>query len=103
MPDHSSQVFPRQATQPIEQATITLFGCSMRAVCLADGKIAAVFTDLCEALDLDRAGQIKRIRADEILTEQVLFCLVRLDNGQAQPMDVLTAWAIPTWLHGVQL
>lgn len=87
---------------PVEQSAVTLFGRTVRAVRLEDGRIAAVFTDLCQALELERAPQARRVRTDEVLGEQMLFAQVEAE-GDAQPMDVLTAWAIPTWLQGIQL
>lgn len=91
-----------QALVPAEQASITFYGQTIRSVRLADGRIAAVFSDLCDALALDRASQARRVRSDEVLADQLLFAQVATDMG-TQPMDVLTAWAIPTWLTGIQL
>jgi hypothetical protein len=90
------------ALVPVEQAEVTIFERVVRAVRLPDGRIAAVFTDLCRALNLERAPQARRVREDDVLGDQLLFAQVEADGG-AQPMDVLTAWAIPTWLQGVQV
>lgn len=94
---------PEMAITPLEQAAIRLYDRPIRAVRLPDGRIVAVMTDLCSALGLNRSGQVQRIRSDDLLRDQLLFCLVDTGDDQQQPMDVLTAWAIPTWLHGIQL
>lgn len=101
--DEQGSAGQAMAVTPFEQAVIRLYDSPIRAVRLPDGRIAAVMTDLCSALGLNRSGQVQRIRADDLLREQMLFCLVDSGDGQQQPMDVLTAWAIPTWLHGIQL
>src|SRR5260370_392315 len=89
------------ALVPAEQSAVVIFGREVRAVRLSDGRIAAVFTDLCAALDLERAPQARRIRSDEVLSEQLLFAEGQTD-AWAHPMDVLTAWAVPSWLQGMQ-
>jgi hypothetical protein len=92
----------RDVFAPLEQATAALFGHAVLAVRLPDGRIAAVFTDLCSALDLDRASQARRVRTDEVLRDQFVTAEVTYED-LPQPSDVLTAWAIPTWLTGIQL
>ena len=92
----------QQPLIPIEQDTVLLFDRPVVAIRLPDGRIAAVFTDLCAALDLERAPQARRVRADDVIADQLLFVQIQTDDG-LQPMDVLTAWAIPTWLQGIQL
>jgi hypothetical protein len=92
----------REVLVPLEQATVMLFGHPVLAVRLPDGRIAAVFTDLCSALDLDRASQARRVRTDEVLSDQFVMAEVTHED-LPQPSDVLTAWAIPTWLTGIQL
>jgi hypothetical protein len=72
------------------------------AVRLADGRIAAAFNDLCNAVQLTKHGQQERILGDEVLSEQFIPAELLTDGGK-QTGYVLTAWAIPTWLQGVQL
>ncbi|WIG59595.1 MAG: hypothetical protein OJF49_002342 [Ktedonobacterales bacterium] len=92
-----------QVVQPLASDVVTFYGHDIRAVRLPDGSIAAVLTDLCTALDLDRASQARRIRTDDVLADHLLFALVA-DNltGETQAMDVLAAWGIPLWLTGVR-
>ncbi|HEX9413750.1 MAG TPA: phage antirepressor N-terminal domain-containing protein [Ktedonobacterales bacterium] len=97
MPDE-----PGQAIVPVEQDTVTFYDRQIIAVRLPDGRIAAALRPMCEALQLDRAGQLRRIREDEAIADQLVS--VRVDTeGGAQLMEMLTAWAIPTWLTGIKL
>jgi hypothetical protein len=92
----------QSALVPVEQQVVSLFGREIIAVRLPDGRIAAVVNSMCEALGLARTGQHERIREDEILAEQLLP--VRIDTaGGPQVTNALTAWAIPSWLHGVRV
>jgi hypothetical protein len=100
MPDEH---LPTQALVPVDQDTVTLFAQPITAVRLPDGQIAAVFTDLCRALGLERAPQARRVRADDTIGDQLLFAMVHVPDGTTQPMDVLTAWAVPMWLQGLQV
>jgi antirepressor protein len=91
-----------QALIPIEQAAVSFYGRDIIAVRLADGRIAAALRTMCDALQLDRPGQLRRIREDEVLADQLVPVRVETDGG-SQVMEMLTAWAIPTWLTGIQL
>jgi hypothetical protein len=93
---------PRAIIKPVEQDTVSLFGRPVVAVRLPDGRVAAVFTDLCRALGLDRASQARRVRTDDVIGDELLLAEVTVDEV-AQPADVLTAWAVPVWLQGIQL
>src|SRR5260221_7113709 len=97
MPDE-----PEQAIIPAEQDTVTFYDRQIIAVRLPDGRIAAALRTMCEALQLDRPGQLRRIREDETLADQLVPVRVQTESGM-QPMEMLTAWAIPTWLTGIQL
>jgi hypothetical protein len=92
----------REVLIPLEQAAVPFYGRTIIAVRLPDGRVAAVLSVLCEVIGLAPAPQGRRIRADEVLTEQLLFAQVQTDGGP-QAMDVLTAWAIPAWLQGIKL
>ena len=97
MPDE-----PEQALVPVEQDTVTFYDRQIIAVRLPDGRIAAALRPMCEALQLDRASQFRRIREDETLADQLVPVRVETEGG-SQLMDMLTAWAIPTWLTGISL
>src|SRR5690348_3028205 len=92
----------REAMIPADPALVAFYGREIVAVRLADGRIAAVFSALCDAIQLERKSQTDRIREDEILNEQLLLAQIETPGGP-QAVNVLTAWAIPTWLQGVRL
>jgi hypothetical protein len=92
----------REVFLPAEQAQVSFYARPIRAVRLPDGRIAAVFSDLCEAIGLTRPSQARRIQADETLAEHLVLARVETDGGP-QSLDVLTAWAIPAWLQGIHL
>ncbi|HLY30208.1 MAG TPA: hypothetical protein VKQ36_04220 [Ktedonobacterales bacterium] len=89
--------------RPIEQDTVTLFGHPVRAVRLPDGRVAASFNDMTQALGLQRAAQVRRVRQDDTIGDQLLPTVLREANGSELPSEVLTAWAIPMWLTGIQV
>ncbi len=93
---------PREVAIPVEQVIVRFYDRDILAVRLPDGRIAAVLSTLCDALQLNRPGQLQRIRNDDLLTDQLVLAQVQTAGGP-QPMDVLTAWAIPTWLTGIKL
>jgi antirepressor protein len=97
MPDEQEQ-----AIIPVEQDTVPFYGRQIIAVRLPDGRIAASLRNMCDALQLDRPSQMRRIRDDDILADQLVPVRVETDGG-AQTVEMLTAWAIPTWLTGIQL
>lgn len=92
----------REALVPVEQAHVPFYDRAIIAVRLPDGRIAAVLSILCDVIGLAPAPQARRIRADEVLSEQLMLAQVQTGGGP-QAMDVLTAWAIPTWLQGIKL
>lgn len=93
---------PRTVLEPVEQDTVGFYGHPIIAVRLPDGRIAAGLTSLCQALQLAPGPQARRIREDDVLAEQLIPVRVDTDGGP-QAMEMLTAWAIPTWLTGIQL
>jgi hypothetical protein len=71
-------------------------------VLLPDGRAAAALHSFCEALQLDRPGQVKRIRRNPFLSKQLLQVPV-ITKGGWQQMDVIIVWAVPTWIGGLHL
>jgi hypothetical protein len=92
----------RVAIIPTEQAIISFYGHPVIAVKLPDGRIGAVLRTMCEALQMDRYSQVRRIRDDETIVDSLVLVQVETSGGP-QATDVLTAWAIPYWLGGIQL
>ena len=91
-----------QAIIPVEQDTVPFCDRQTIAARLPDGRIAASLRNMCDALQLERQGQVRRIRDDDALADQLVPVRVETDGG-AQTMEMLTAWAIPIWLIGIQL
>jgi hypothetical protein len=87
---------------PIRQEVVRLFDRLIVAVSLPDGRIAATLASLCDALGLTQPSQSRRIRADDVLRDELVEVLVQTGGG-TQTMPVLTAWAIPLWLTGIQV
>jgi len=85
---------------PIEQALVPFYAWVILAVRLPDGRIAASLTSLCRLLNLSQRGQIQSIRRDPVLANQLLRVVLQTPGGP-QTIDVLTAWAIPLWLTGL--
>ena len=86
---------------PVEQALVSFHNEEILAVRLSDGRIAASLRSLCNMLKLARHGQMERIRADAVLSKELLLVIIKTPGGQ-QTAEVLTAKAIPTWLTGLQ-
>lgn len=91
----------QSALKPVRQDTIRLFNADVLAVQLEDGRIGATLLSVCQALDLFPRGQTRKIIDDEVLSQELLLVAVETAGG-VQHMDVLTAWAIPLWLTGIQ-
>ena len=92
----------RQALVPEEQALVPFYDEEILSVRLPDGRVAASHNALCKMAGLSPHGQLQRIRRDEVLSEQLLLVIVETPRGFKQ-INVLTAWAIPTWLTGLNL
>lgn len=46
--------------------------------------------------------QLRRVRGDDTLSDQLITALVDIDGTGERPTNVLTAWAISLWLTGIQ-
>jgi hypothetical protein len=88
--------------QPTRQEVVPLFDSFVVAVSLPDGRIGATLTSLCDALGLTQPSQSRRIRADEVLSHELVSVGIQTSNG-VQTLAVLTAWAIPLWLTGIHV
>lgn len=89
-----------KALVPIQQGLVPFHGYNVLSVHLPDDHIAASHTALCRMLDLNRVGQIQRIRRDEELSEQLVLARVETTRGP-RPMEVLMVEAIPRWVLGI--
>lgn len=72
------------------------------AVRLPDRFIAATPHSFCDALQLDRTAQLRRIRRNEFLARHLRSVPIRTKGG-VQIMDVLIIKALPRWLSTLQI
>ena len=72
---------PQASITPAQIDTITFYGHKITAVRLEDGRVGAVFTDLCAAIGLDRASQVRRIRQDDTIADQLVTVQVDLRDA----------------------
>jgi hypothetical protein len=79
MPDE-----PEHGIIPAEQDTVTFYDRHIIAVRLSGGRIAAALRTMCEALHLDRPSQLRRIREDETLTDQLILVRVQTESGSSR-------------------
>src|SRR5690348_9575990 len=87
---------------PIMQVLISFAGHTFLAVQLPDGRIAVVFYHFCEALNVSRTSQLRRIQANPTLAKN--FLLVRIQTpGGPQDVNVLVVSVLTLWLGGFDL
>lgn len=67
---------------------------------MPDGHRGAALRSLCAWLDVDKSGQVARIRRNPALSAALVLMVVDTPGGP-QPTDVLQAWAIPVWASGL--
>jgi hypothetical protein len=87
---------------PVEQDLVPFEQTTLLAVRLPDDRVAALFSLLCESLQLDRAGQVRRIKADPAIADCLILARIETPGGP-QNLNVLIAGAIPKWLSGIRL
>ena len=76
-----------QAILPVEQDTVPFYDRQIIAARLPDGRIAASLRNMCDALQLERQGQVRRIRDDDTLADQLVPVRVETDGGGADRGD----------------
>ena len=89
-----------KALVPIQQALVPFHGYNVLSVVLQDDHVATSHNALCGMFNLDRRGQMERIRRDKELSEQLLLARVETTGGPQQ-MEVLLVEAIPYWTLGI--
>jgi hypothetical protein len=87
---------------PLTPAFVMCCQQSIMAVRLPDGFIAATPHSFCDALQLDRTAQLRRIRRNEFLARHLRSVPIRTKGG-VQIMDVLIIKALPRWLSTLQI
>jgi hypothetical protein len=74
----------------------------IEAVLLADGSKGATMKSLCLHLDIATHGQTKRIKQDQTLAPALVLVSMRTAAG-SRLLDVLSSYAIPRWLAGLNI
>ena len=74
----------------------------IEAVLLADGSKGVSVKSLCLSLDLSTQGQVRRIRRDETLAPALVLVCMKTSAG-SRLLDVLSSYAIPRWLSGLNV
>ena len=87
---------------PLNPAIVMCCEQPIMAVRLSDGYIAATPHSFCDALQLDRTAQIRRIRRNRFLAKHLRSVPIRTRGG-VQEMDVLIIEALPRWLSTLQV
>jgi hypothetical protein len=89
---------------PIKQETILFYGKPLIGVILPDERPGVVLRSLCENLQLDRAGQIRRIRRTEAIADDLVSNVrIEYQDGPAQHAHVLVLHAVAYWLATVDV
>jgi len=93
-----------QAIMPVsavEQVSVLFYGRPIVAARLPGGQIVVSVRAMCDALQLDRSSQVRRIREDQALAAQLVP--VRIDTpGGAHVAEMLSLDAISHWMAGIQ-
>ena len=87
---------------PLTPAIVISSQQSIMTARLPDKRIIATMQSLCDAVQVDRASQVRRIRSHLLLSKQLLLVPIATSGGWQQ-MDVLVSWAIPIWLSNIHL
>ena len=85
----------------VVQKTVVFYGDDLIAIRAADGQIYVSFRHLCNALGLDRASQVQRVKRHEILAEGYEGGAMMASPGGSQRAGVLRVDLVPLWLSGV--
>jgi P22_AR N-terminal domain len=85
---------------PLEQQTLTFYGKPLVVVRLPDGRPAVVLSFICNNLQIEANGQVRRIRRTEAISDDLVNVRVETDGGP-QRMSALILRAVPFWLAGI--
>jgi hypothetical protein len=89
---------------PVEQKEVVFYDDQLIAVRGDDGHVYVAIGQMCDALGLDRASQVRRIRGDDILGDGYRGSVnLTYPGGGTQPSGVLRVDLLPLWLTGVRI
>lgn len=90
----------------VEQREVTFYGDELVAVRSADGDVYVAVRQMCDALGLDRRGQVRRIKRQPILEEGYTGGVITSPPGEKggggpQQAGLLRVDLVPLWLAGI--
>jgi antirepressor protein len=86
-----------------DRRTVEMLGDTLQATRVEDGTIYLPVRALCESLGLDRAAQVRRIKRDEAMQDDLHEIAVDTESGGIQKMQFLRLETVPYWLSGVSV
>jgi hypothetical protein len=89
-----------QVLEPVEQESIVFHGQTIIAVRLADGRIAVVLRWICESLNLQPGGQVRRIERTTATASELVRVKVQTKGGR-QTMPAITLRGFSPWVLGM--
>jgi P22_AR N-terminal domain/ORF6C domain len=89
---------------PTEQKTVLFYDDELIAIRGSDSHVYVSIGQLCDALGLDRASQVRRIRNSEILADGYQGSVnLTYPDGGTQRSGVLRVDLVPLWLTGIRI
>jgi P22_AR N-terminal domain len=98
--NEGDQAKPQQALEPVEQDSILFHGEQIVAVRLADGRICVVLRWICESLNLQPGGQVRRIERTAATAHELVRVRVQTGGGR-QTMPAITLRGFSPWVLGI--
>jgi len=106
MPSDDEPTLPAVATAlaVVDQRQIALLEAddALLAVRAEDGEIYVGMRSMCASLGLQPNGQLRRIRADEVMAEGLREVRVRTATRGLQTLQGLRLDVVPYWLSGIE-
>src|SRR5262249_13852149 len=90
----------QQALVPVEQESILFHGQTIVAVRLADERICVVIRWVCDSLNLQRGGQIRKIERTSATASELVRVRVQTRGGQ-QTMPAITLRGFSPWMLSI--
>jgi anti-repressor protein len=89
-----------ETLEAVEQKVVYFLDDELVAARAKDGHIYVSLRHLCQALGLDRYGQVQRIQRQTILDQGHYYIEIETAGGQ-QTANMLRVDLVPLWLSGV--
>lgn len=96
----SSEPQQHQALEPVEQESVLFHDQTIVAVRLADGRICVVLRWICESLNLQPGGQVRKIERTTATASELVRVRVQTKGGR-QTMPAITLRGFSPWVLGM--